>query len=153
MAYDIDEPELILYRDSNGNEVPGVGYWILPRLGWEDFRDYVSLANTVTPDRVVLDDLDHVAEFLVDRAFVRYEGITKAGVALGKQDWKKAPWDLQLQMVRAIQARNTPGAQIPNSSALSKQPSEAAGRAPLNEDSSSQETLPSSNTQSESETA
>ena len=118
---------LVKYIDDAGSEVDDVGYWVLPKLSWDDFRSYMDLAATVDKDSAA--DLDKVAEFLIDRGFVRFEGVLTAdGSPLEKSGWRQAPDDLLLQIVRKLQNLNAiGGVRHPNSKAPSAQPSEAAG--------------------------
>jgi hypothetical protein len=115
------------YIDDAGNEVDDVAYHVLPKLSWDDFRSYMDLAATVDKDSAA--DLDKVAEFLIDRGFVRFEGVLTAdGSPLEKADWRKAPDDLLLQVVRKLQTLNAiGGVRHPNSQAPSAPSSEAAG--------------------------
>lgn len=105
MTIDIDELEFVPYREA-GQEVPGVGFWIKKRLGWEDFTEFLKLATTI--DEKSAAELDRLAAFLVDRGFSRYEGVTRSGQPLSKEEWRRAPHELQTQMVQELQRRNMP---------------------------------------------
>ena len=136
MPIDIDELELVDFVE-NGVKVPGVGFWIKKRLSWEDFNEYLQLITTV--DETSVAELDKLASFLVDRGFDRYEGVLKSGQPLAKEQWRQAPRELQTQMVRELQRRNSPkidpatkqmeGIDHPNSQAPSAPSSEASDRA------------------------
>lgn len=105
MPIDIDELEFVPYTE-DGKEVAGVGFWIKKRLGWQDFTEYLKFITTVDENNA--GELDRLAGFLVDRGFDRYEGVFKSGQPLTKEQWRMAPRDLQTQMVRELQRRNTP---------------------------------------------
>lgn len=130
MPIEIDKPVFVKYRDASGAEVDDVGYWILPRLSWQDFRAYMDMAFGVQPDAINPTMIDEIAEFLVAKGFNRFEGVLMDGVLLPKSEWKKAPGDLLMQMVRELQKRNA-NADVshPNSSTPSAPASAGDGRA------------------------
>lgn len=131
MPINIDQPVLVKYRKDDGSEYDDVGYWILPRLSWQDFRAYMDMAGSFDPSiGPTPQQIDPIAEFLVARGFVKFEGVLKDGILLPKADWKQAPDDLLMQMVRELQSRNTlTSVNHPNSSAPSRPQSAGDGKA------------------------
>lgn len=129
MPIEIDKPVFVKYRKDDQSEYEDVGYWILPRLSWQDFRAYADMAGNYAASQT-MEELDHVAEFLVAKGLVRFEGVLKDGILLSKDRWQEAPDDLLLQLIRELQSRNTlTSVSHPNSSTPSAQASAGDGRA------------------------
>lgn len=112
MPIDIDEIEFLPFKGEDGTTYDGkdgrdkVGAWILKRLGWQDFIDFLKLAQTV--DEKNAEDVDRVAAFLVEHGLKRFEGLLKSGAPVEAGQWRQIPPDFQIQMTRELQRRNTP---------------------------------------------
>lgn len=129
MPIEVDKPVLVKYIKDDGSEYDDVGFWILPRLSWQDFRAYADMAGAYA-ESLKMEELDKVAEFLVAKGFVKFEGILKDGVLLPKERWQEAPDDLLLQLVRELQTRNSlKSVTHPNSSTPSAPASVGDGKA------------------------
>lgn len=150
MPIEIDKPVLVKYTRDDGSEYDDVGFWILPRLSWQDFRAYMDMANTFDPNAgPTPEQLDPIAEFLIAKGFVKFEGVLMDGVPLSKANWKDAPDDMLMQIVRELQRRNSLSSVTrPNSSTPSAPVFAGDGRAlpqspPISdENSSTPKTLP-----------